>query len=115
MHGENMTEIIRLPDNFMGREDREKLQSFAGHTVAHGRAVRWHWDKDADGNDIFEIHTGRAERRPAVRISRNRAQDAYSACDAAGLPIVKGALDHVFAALEDYFVRIHGEGPDTLA
>jgi hypothetical protein len=115
MHRDNMTEIIRLPDNLIGREDREKLESFAGHTVARGRAVRWHWGKDSAGNDIFEIQPGGVEHRPVVRISRSRTQDAYSARDAAGLPIVRGALDHVFAALEAYFVRLHGEGPDSYA
>jgi hypothetical protein len=110
-----MTQIIRLPDNFIGREDREKLESFAGHTVARGRATRWHWDKDAAGNDIFEIQSGGSRARPAVRINRSRAQDAYSARDATGRSIVQGALDHVFAELESYFIRLHGEGPDRPA
>jgi hypothetical protein len=115
IHEDNMTEIIRLPDNFIGREDREKLESFAGHIVARGRAVRWHWDKDAAGNDIFEIQPVGVDHRPAVQISRNRTQDAYAARDTAGRPIVKGALDHVFAELEAYFIRLHGEGPDRYA
>jgi hypothetical protein len=51
-----MTEIITLPDNFIGKEDREKLESFAAHTIAHGRATRLQWDKDTDGGDIFEIY-----------------------------------------------------------
>jgi hypothetical protein len=110
-----MAEIVRLPDNLIGREDREKLESFAGHTVARGRAVRWRWETDTAGNDIFEIQPGGVDHRSAVRISRNRTQDAYSARDAAGRPIVNGALDHVFAELEAYFVRLHGEGPDSYA
>lgn len=110
-----MTEIIRLPDNFIGKEDREKLESFAGHTVARGRAIRWHWDHDADGNDIFEIHPVGKNRPPVVQISRNRELDAFAARDAAGHPIVKGTLDHVFSELEAYFIRIHGEEPDTPA
>jgi hypothetical protein len=110
-----MTRIIRLPDNFIGKEDREKLESFAGHTIAHGRATRWHWGRNAAGDDSFEIHTGGADDRLAVTISRDREQDAFGACDAGGRSIASGALDHVFAVLEDYFIRMHGEQPDTPA
>jgi hypothetical protein len=111
----NMTRIIRLPDNFIGKEDREKLESFAGHTIARGRATRWHWGRNAAGDDSFEIHTGGADDRLAVKISRDREQDAFCARDAAGFTIVSGALDHVFAQLEDYFIRMHGERPDSPA
>jgi len=110
-----MTKIIKLPDNFIGREDREKLESFAGHTIARGRATRWHWGKDADGDDIFEIYPGRADNTLAVSISRNRELDAYHVRDAVGQTITSGTLEHVFAELEAYFVRVHGEGPDTPA
>jgi len=110
-----MTDIIRLPDNFIGREDREKLESFAGHTIARGRAARWHWGKDADGDDIFEIYPSSADNTLAVSISRNRELDAYCVRDAAGQLISSGTLDHVFAELEAYFIRMHGEGPDTYA
>jgi len=110
-----MTRIIRLPDNFIGREDREKLESYAGHTIARGRATRWHWGRNADGDDTFEIHTGGADAIVAVTISRDRRQDVFCARDAAGVPIATGALEHVFAELEGYFVRLHGEQPDTPA
>jgi hypothetical protein len=110
-----MTRVIRLPDNFIGKEDRDKLESYAGHTIARGRATRWSWGKCADGDDRFEIHTGGADDRLAVTVSRNREQDAFYVCDAAGRLITTGPLDHVFAELEDYFIRIHGERPDTPA
>jgi len=110
-----MTEIIRLPDNFIGKEDREKLESFAGHTIARGRATRWHWAKNAAGNDVFEIYTGGADEILNVSISRDRQRDEYLASDAAGHPIVTGVLEHVFAELEGYFIRLHGEQPDTPA
>jgi hypothetical protein len=110
-----MTQIIRLPHNFIGKEDRERLESFAGHTIARGRATRWHWGKDADGDDVFEIYPSRADPMLSVSISRNRELDAFCARDAAGCSIASGALDHVFAELEAYFVRVHGEGPDTSA
>jgi hypothetical protein len=110
-----MTEIIRLPDNFIGKEDREKLESFAGHTIARGRATRWHWGKNAAGDDVFEIYTGGADEILTISISRDRQRDEYLASDAAAHPIVTGALEHVFAELEGYFVHLHGEQPDTPA
>jgi hypothetical protein len=109
-----MTEIITLPDNFIGKEDREKLESFAAHTIAHGRATHWQWDKDADGGDSFEIYPVGADNRLTVRISRNRELDRFCARDTAQ-SIASGALEHVFAELELYLVRLHGEGPDTYA
>lgn len=110
-----MAKIIKLPGNFIGIEDRERLESFGGHTIAHGRATRWHWGKDVDGDDVFEIHTGGADDILAVRIKRDREQDRYIALDDAGHTIASGALEHVFAELDGYFARLHGEGPDTPA
>lgn len=111
----NMTEIIRLPDNFIGKEDRGKLESFAGHTVAHGRATRWHWDKNANGDDHLVICPGGADHLLTVTISRDREQDAFCARDAVGCLIALGTLEHVLAELELYFVRLHNEQPDTPA
>jgi hypothetical protein len=51
----------------------------------------------------------------AVSISRNRELDAFCVRDAAGQSISSGTLDHVFAELEAYFIRVHGEGPETCA
>ncbi|HYQ70395.1 MAG TPA: hypothetical protein VET88_00555 [Gammaproteobacteria bacterium] len=110
-----MTEIIRLPDNIIGKEDRERLESFAGHTIARGRATRWHWGKNAAGDDVFEIYTGGAHEVLAVDISRDRRRDEYQARDVAGHPVARGMLEHVFAELEAYFIRLHGEQPDTPA
>ena len=107
-----MAEIIRLPDNFIGKEDREKLESFAGHTIALGRATRWYWDKNAGGDDQFIICTRGAV---AVIISRERAQDAFCARDPVGVLIARGALEHLFAVLEAHFVNLHNEQPDTPA
>jgi len=110
-----VAKIIRLPGNFIGIEDREKLESFGGHTIAHGRATRWHWGKDVDGDDVFEIHTGGADDALAVCIDRDRKLDQFTARDAAGHTIASGALEHVFAELDRYFAHLHGEGPDTPA
>ena len=107
-----MSEIINLPGNFMGKEDREKLESLGGHTIAHGRATRWHWETDANGGDVFEIYRGGKDQVLAARISRDRELDSFSARDAAGRSIVYGSLEQVFTALETHFKRLHGEVPD---
>jgi hypothetical protein len=106
-----MSKIINLPDNFIGKEDRDRLESFAGHTIAHGRATRWHWGKDDQGDDVFEIYLGGEQELLAARISRDRELDAFCARDPAGDLIASGILEHVFAALEMYFARLHGEPP----
>ncbi len=82
--GKSMSEIIQLPGNLIGKEDREKLESFAGHTIAHGRATRWHWGTDAHGNDVLEIYRGGAEEQLAARLGRDRQRDAFRARDASG-------------------------------
>ena len=110
-----MSKIYELPDNFIGKEDRDKLESFAGHTVAHGRAVRWHWAKTDDGDDVFEIHRHNELDRPDVRITRDRQQDAFFARDEGDALIASGTLEHMLAALERHFARLHGEPPDSPA
>ena len=108
-----MTEIIKLPENFIGREDREKLESFGGHTISHGRATRWHWGEGADGDDVFEIYRGGEDEMIALRISRDRELDTFCAKNAVSETIVPGKLEHIMAKLEQYFMRIHGEIPNT--
>ncbi|MGA9573939.1 MAG: hypothetical protein WBS20_08340 [Lysobacterales bacterium] len=109
-----MNKTIKLPDNLIGKEDREKLESFGGHTIARGRATRWHWSEDAN-DDVFEIYRGGANEVLASRIRRDRKMDVFYAHDAVGNPIGSGELEHVMAALEQYFIRLHGETPDTPA
>jgi hypothetical protein len=110
-----MTKTIKLPDNFIGKEDREKLESFGGHTIAHGRATRWHWGKDADGDDVFVIFRGGKDEKLAASIQRDRKLDAFCAHDADGNTIGSGDLEHIMSELEDYFIRLHGEVPDAPA
>jgi hypothetical protein len=108
-----MSEIIKLAENIISRDNREQLASFAGHTIAHGRATRWHWSKAANGDDLFEIFRGGADEVLAVRVSRDRKMDAFYAHDASGNMLVSGELDHVMAELEQYFIQLHGETPDA--
>jgi len=105
-----MTEIVQLPENFIGKDDRERLESFGGHTIAHGRATRWHWDSDERG-DIFEIYRGGAEEELAYRLTRDRKNDVFRVWDARGAEAASGDLEHVMAQLDRLLSEEHGETP----
>ncbi len=104
-----MNKIIELPRNFIGKEDKERLESFGGHLIAHGRATRWHWNRNGAGDDLFEIYTGGPDERLSARVNRDRDLDAFCAAEASGRLIVAGPLDHVMAALDEHFTRLHQE------
>ncbi|WP_455210024.1 hypothetical protein [Kaarinaea lacus] len=106
-----MAKIINIPDNFIGKEDREKLESFGGHEIAHGRATRWHWDKNTTGSDVFEIYRGGANEQLVVRISRDREHNTFCANNVSGKLISSGALDHIMAELDRFFAQMHKEDP----
>ena len=106
-----MSEIVRVPENFIGKEDRERLESFGGHTIAHGRATRWHWSSDDRGNDVFEIYRGGADEALAYRVSRDRSHDVFRVHDRDGREVLAGELDHVMAGLEEMLAAEHGEFP----
>jgi hypothetical protein len=106
-----MSKTIKLPENFFGKEDRKKLESFGGHSIALGRATRWHWARDSDGDDVFEIFSGGSDEVLIARILRDREQDAFCAFDATQTLITSGSLEHVFAGLESHLARLHGEAP----
>lgn len=106
-----MSEIVQLPENFIGKEDRERLESFGGHTIAHGRATRWHWAKDEQGNDVFELYRGGADEVLAYRISRDRSHDIFRIHDSYQREVLSGDLEHVMAGLEEILSSEHGEFP----
>ena len=106
-----MSEIFQLPDNFIGREDRGKLESFGGHVIAHGRATRWHWTADAQGNDVFQIYKGGADEVLAYDISRDRKRDVFLVHDHRGQEVLAGDLEQVMAGLENILATEHGESP----
>lgn len=108
-----MKKIIELPDNFIGKEDREKLESFAGHTIARGRAVRWHWDHTDNGDDVLEIYQRNSDDKPDICVTRNRELDEFRAHNAWEDLVAAGTLQHVLAVLESYFARRHGEMPGS--
>jgi len=106
-----MSDIVQLPENFIGKEDRERLESFGGHTIAHGRATRWHWTSDESGNDVFEIYRGGADEELAFRVSRDRDNDVFRVHDSGGREMLSGDLEHVMAGLEEKLSAEHGEHP----
>ena len=110
-----MTKVINLPENFIGKEDAVKLESFGGHTLSLGRATRWHWHKGDEGGDVFEIYLGGENEALAAQISRDRDRHAFCARDGDGNRIAEGRLEHVLAELEAYFARLHGEVPNPPA
>lgn len=110
-----MADIIHIPENFIGLEDREKLDSFAGHSIARGRATRWHWDHNEQGDDVFELYRGGADEQLTARVTRSRNEDAFFAHDEHGKLISSGELDHLLAGLDKYLMKLHGETPDTPA
>ena len=110
-----MVEITTLPDNFIGKEDRVRLEAFGGHSIARGRATRWHWTEEANGADRFEILAGGADEQRIAHVNRDREADCFRAFDIDGRELACGDLEHVMAALERYLVARHGELPDTPA
>lgn len=110
-----MTDIIHLPDNIIGKDDKQALEIFAGHTIALGRATRFHWNEGERGDAVFEIYRGGADEVLSVRISRDREHDVFRARDDKGNTLVMGTLDHVLARLEAYFTDLHDELPPSPA
>jgi hypothetical protein len=104
-----MSKIIQLKDNPINRDDQHKLESFGGHTIARGRATRWHWTDDDTHEAVFEIFRGGSQEELIARVYRDREHDMFTASDQSGYSISAGSLDHVMAQLENYFISIHGE------
>jgi hypothetical protein len=92
--------IIGLPDNFIGKEDQLRLESFGGHLIARGYATRWHWVRQDDIDVAFELFSGGADQRRFARIIRDREHDRFVAHDAAGRTVAEGTLDHVMAVVD---------------
>lgn len=104
-----MSKVIGLPENFVSLEDRKRLESYGGHQIARGRATRFDWSKDADGNPVFDIYRGGAHEELVTRIRHARRQCAFQAENNLRETIASGTLNHVMAVLEDKFRHEHGE------
>lgn len=110
-----MGEVTELPDNVIGKDDREWLEAFGGHTFGRGRATRWHWGRDMAGDDSFPLFSGGADGRFIASVSRDRDADLFRALDTDRRELVNGELEHVMAALDRYLKARHGKLPDTPA
>ncbi|MDT8404729.1 hypothetical protein [Sulfuriflexus sp.] len=110
-----MSKIISLADSFINVRARRQLESFGGHTIAHGRATRWHWVQSSDAGNIFEIYRGGTDETLAARVVRGKDRDTYCAYSGSDELIASGSLEHILAELEVYFSRLHGEFPDAPA
>ena len=96
-----MTDIINLPEDFIGKEDERRLESFGGHLIGRGYATRWHWNREHGIDVAFEIFRGGADEALFASIRRDREQDIFCATDAAGRNIGEGTLDHVMAVVDE--------------
>jgi len=92
--------IIDLPDNFIGKDDQTRLESFGGHLIGRGHATRWHWMRTGEIDVAFEIFRGGANERLFARFRRDREHDRFVAEDSAGRVVATGALDHVMAIVD---------------
>lgn len=104
-----MSQIIDLPENFISPEDRKRLESYGGHQISRGRATRFDWNKDTEGNPVFDIYRGGAHEELVTRIRRSRKQCAFQAENNLRETIASGTLGYVMAVLEDKFSREHDE------
>ncbi|HEX5419584.1 MAG TPA: hypothetical protein VFY39_06270 [Gammaproteobacteria bacterium] len=95
-----MPDIVNLPENFIGKDDEQRLESFGAHLIAHGRATRWHWNREHGIDVAFEILAGGTKEHLVVSIVRDRKRDRFVAKDARGAVVGKGALDRVMAAVD---------------
>ena len=107
-----MAEIIKLPDNLIGIDDHESLESFGGHEISHGRMTRFHWDKESDGDPVFEMYYGGANEKLFSKIIRDRKKDEFQAHDSDNKIIVSGTLNQVMSVLDERLATKHGENDD---
>ncbi len=106
-----MPDIVNLPENFIGKEDEQRLESFGAHLISHGRATRWHWNRQRGIDVAFEIFTGGPHERLLVAIVRDREHDRFAAKDGRGRIIAEGSLDHVMALLDKHSASAGGDEP----
>lgn len=103
--------VVELPENFIGVEDAEKLESFGAHLISHGRATRWHWNREHGIDVAFEILRGGGDEELAFAIRRDREKDEFYVTDAAGRLVEAGTLDHVMAVVDGIARTQHGDPP----
>jgi hypothetical protein len=95
-----MPDIVNLPENFIGKDDEQRLESFGAHLIARGRATRWHWNRERGIDVAFDIFVGGSQERLFVSIVRDREHDKFIAKNARGRFVGDGSLDHVMAVVD---------------
>lgn len=104
-----MPDIVNLPENFIGKDDESRLESFGAHLIAHGRATRWHWNREHGIDVSFEILAGGRKERLVVSVVRDRERDRFIARDPGGSVLAEGPLDHVMAVVDKLGRRTDGD------
>ncbi len=108
MNDEN---IVELPENFIGVEDAERLESFGAHLISHGCATRWHWNRENGIDVAFEIFRGGPHEELMFSVRRDRDQDVFYVTEPSGAVVEQGALDHVMTAIDAIAKAVHGDPP----
>lgn len=103
--------VVELPENFIGVEDAEKLESFGAHLISHGRATRWHWNREHGIDVAFEIFRGGPHEELMFAVRRDRDNDAFYVADPAGAVVEQGSLDHVMAVIDAIVRATNGDPP----
>ena len=103
--------VIELPDDFIGKEDEARLESFGAHLVGHGWATRWHWNRDHGIDLAFEVFRGGSNEELFLAIRRDRAKDVFYVCDAVGRRVEEGKLEHVMAVADSMARTLKRSGP----
>ncbi len=105
-------EIVRLPENFIGKEDQARLESFGAYLIVHGFATRWHWTRCRGIDVAFELFCGGAHELRLFCIERSRELDAFVLCDGQGRALERGKLDHIMTVVDE---TLRGPFSDGLA
>lgn len=92
--------VVRLPDDFIGKEDEVKLESFGAHLIARGAATRWQWLRSGGFDVELEILRGGRDEELLARIGRDRSRRVFYAIDAWDQRIAEGPLDRVMAVVD---------------
>ncbi len=108
---EHDNNVVELPENFIGVEDSEKLESFGAHLISHGRATRWHWNRESGIDVAFDIFRGGPHEELMFSIKRDRGKDAFYITDASGKVVDEGPLDHVMAVVDTIARTTFGDPP----
>jgi hypothetical protein len=103
--------VVELPNDFIGKEDQTRLESFGGHLIARGLATRWHWNKERRFDVAFEIYRGGPAEALLFSIRRDSDNDVFYARDEAANLRVRGKLDHVMAFVDAAAHAAHGDAP----